>query len=154
MFRFIKVCVCLLAGWTSVGVASGQSVSDAALAECQGDGARFTVTKHCLPGAEVGLRMIEAIALPEHFGEAGAWVGRECSAINDRSVSRWACARAALIDASALLSIVGAADRVADPRFASLARPEALDRVLALEETLQRSFPGAAFLAVRHFGLR
>ena len=126
-------------------IAFAQQVSDEALAECQERHERFTDVRDCLPQTDVALRMLASVQEDAFFGEPGRTLVVACSEINQDAPGRWACVRNALRDASDLLTMVGSADKISDPLFAGLARPEVVERLEALGAQRRDEFPGVMF---------
>ncbi|SEM53786.1 hypothetical protein SAMN04488103_101414 [Gemmobacter aquatilis] len=136
MNRFAAVCCLALipsGAWS-------QTVSDAALAECQADGKAFTSVKECLPETELALQMLTAVASPELYGDAGAAIVSACAEVNEMSPQRWACVRNAISDAVELLEMVGSADKIADARFKGVSDPAILEKLKVKEDAVQATF--------------
>lgn len=125
--------------------ALGQEVGEEALSECQARHERFTAVRECLPKTDVAMRMLASVQEESFYADAGQQLVAECAAINEHSPARWACVRNALRDANQLLTMVGAADRIDDPLFAGLARPEVYERLEALGAERRNEFPGVMF---------
>ncbi len=56
---------------------TAQTVSDAAISECQAINGSFTAMSDCLPETDIAISMMEAVASPEHYGAAGAVIVAE-----------------------------------------------------------------------------
>lgn len=138
MNRFFAISLLIL---LSSG-ARAQSVSDAALAECQVEGNAFTSVKDCLPQTEVALQMLAAVVSPEFYGNAGAAIVTGCAEVNEKSPQRWACVRNAMEDAVELLKMVGSADKISDARFKGVSDTAILEKLKEKEEAVQGVFDG------------
>lgn len=136
MNRFAVACLLALipsGAWS-------QTVSDAALAECQADGKAFTSVKECLPETEVALQMLTAVTSPELYGDSGAAIVSACAEKNEMSPQRWACVSNAIADAVELLGMVGSADKISDARFKGVSDPAVLEKLKAKEDAVQAPF--------------
>jgi hypothetical protein len=129
----------------AASAAYSQQISDVALDECQARHDRFTDVRDCLPATEVAMRMLASVQEEDFFGEPGRTLVAECAAINEHSPGEWACVRNALRDANHLLAMVGTADRIEDPLFVGLARPDVFERLEALGAERRNEFPGVMF---------
>lgn len=136
MNRFAAGCILALipsGAWS-------QTVSDAALAECQAGGASFVKVKYCLPVTEVARRLLAATVSPDFFGEAGKAIVAGCEATNKKSPERWLCVRNALADAVEVVKMVGSPERIEDKRLVGVADEATLQRLIATQKELENSF--------------
>lgn len=119
---------------------AAQTVSDAAVAECQADGQSFSAVRNCLPDVEVSLQMLTAVAAPEFFGEAGAVIVAACAERNERSPAIWACTKNAIRDAVELVQMVGSPDMIQDQRFRGVSDAATFERLEQRERTIRQLF--------------
>lgn len=118
-------------------------VSDAAIAECQGNGASFVSVSACLPAAHVAIEMMQHIVTPESLGDAGAALIERCEGRNEGATAVWACTSDAMAEVDRLLAMVGDAERIKDPIFAEIARRPVLVNVAQMiEAELRAPFGG------------
>lgn len=130
MNRFVAVC---LIAFIPTGVWS-QTVSDAALAECQTEGASFAKVKDCLPVTEAAHQLLGAAVSPDFYGEAGKAIVAGCEAANKKSPERWVCVRSALADAVALVKMVGTPEKIEDKRLVGVTDDAILQRLMAKQK--------------------
>lgn len=117
-----------------------QTVSDAALAECQSANSRFTKVADCLPDTDVALAMLAAVQTDAFYGEAGTRLVEACIELNESSASAWTCVNVAISDAVELLEMVGSADKIDDPLFQGISDPAMLLSIEAQEDEEQDRF--------------
>lgn len=135
MNRFAAVCILALipsGAWT-------QTVSDAALAECQAGGASFAKVKDCLPVTEAAHQLLGATVSPEFYGEAGKAIVAGCEAANKKSPERWVCVRSALADAVELVKMVGSPEKIEDKRLVGVTDDATLQRLMAKQKEVETS---------------
>lgn len=107
----------------SFSVASGQEVSDAALAECQKDPAEFGHLAACLPETHVAGEMLALVQTSALYGVEGRDLVSECTAINSSTPAIWACTYAQLLMAYQAGTMIGDLARLDDPVIERLADP-------------------------------
>ena len=117
-----------------------QTVSNAALAECQADGKAFTAVKECLPETEVALQMLNVVTAPEFYGDSAVAIVAGCGDANKKSPARWACVNRAIGDAVDLLQMVGSADKISDPRFKGVSDSAILKKLKVKETAARKPF--------------
>lgn len=129
--------VCLLALVPSG--AWSQTVSDAALAECQAGGASFARVKDCLPVTEAAHQLLGATVSPDFYGDAGKAIVAGCEAANKKSPERWVCVRSALADAVELVKMVGSPEKIEDTRLVGVTEDATLQRLMAKQKEVETS---------------
>ena len=114
----------------TVTPAVSQEVSDAALSECQSRHSSFTEVRDCLPKTEIAQRMLAVAITDEFFGPTASVIVAGCRDRNEFTPAAWACARAAIDDATELAELVGDLNAIEDQRFRTIANQETANRLM------------------------
>jgi hypothetical protein len=133
MNRFAAVCLLVLLP----SGAFSQTVSDAALAECQALETSFAAVKDCLPPTEAAHQLLGAVVSPDFYGDAGKAIVAGCEAANKKSPEQWVCVRGALKDAVDLVKMVGTPDKIQDKRFVGVTDDATLQRLLTKQKEVE-----------------
>jgi len=140
--RLALILAAILAGPALAEPNVDQKVDQRALDDCSAQDPAFTRIAECLPGADVGVAMLDFIAGEAVLGADGAALASECLALNEGEYAgAWSCARNAIRDAVKLGAMLPEGATIPDARFAPLNRPDLEAAIDAAEDTAQAKFP-------------
>jgi hypothetical protein len=127
----------LLLGCSSV---RAEPVDARAVTECTGRGGSFVAIEQCLPGAAIGLAVLDAF--DREFGQPGAPLKLKCLEINKQQTGHASvCVREALKSALQLRAALPAGTTVPHPLFAVLADATKIEAVNAAGPNAQTRVP-------------
>ena len=126
--------------------ADAQTADPRALAACQANDASFVQVEKCLPSADVGIKMLDAIAQANTYGASGAELATRCIETNPNGPEQaWACARGAIDAALRLSKMLPDGAKLDDPLFEALIDPAISERLKAEESAYRQEYPNVSF---------